>query len=321
MRPSLNLLSALVGAAVLAFAPRASSGVEVPERAQLRAVSAAEALGSRTLPILRRVPALGLDNAAGRALDVLRNTRLSGADVPVRKTLGDWVMFKARDWVLEVREKGDRLRCWGPGFVRRPVPAGEQVAYQTVIDWGRRVLEDELSPLVPLGPGEELVPVDVTQIGQASFARNGPLGREIVENHAHFGRLVNGVAVIGYGSRAVVMLDNDGNLLGFDLDWSAYEPTNTSQATVSLTDINARLTSLGNTSLLPPDRRLRYVECGYYDAGSMFANSWIQPACWFDFDLLREGRPYALWKVVVPAGASFVSEASWPESVALGGGT
>jgi len=65
------------------------------------------------------------------------------------------------------------------------------------------------------------------------------------------------------------------------------------------------------------DRRKH--QCGYCDAGSMMANAWIQPACWFDFELLRQGRSYALWKVVVPAGSTFLSEPSWPESVVLGG--
>jgi hypothetical protein len=319
MKPSVYMLAGLVTAATFTLAPRANSGAVAPERAQLRAVSAQEALGSRTLPILRRLPAPGSDAAAARALDVLNNTRFATGAAPVRTTLGEAVMLEAADWLLEVRDNGGRVRCMGRGFTRRPVPPESQASYQDVITRGRRMLENELSPLVPLGPGEELVPVGVTYPGQIMMPRNGPQRLETVENHAHFGRLVNGIPVVGNGSKAVVMLDNDGNLLGFDVDWSVYEVTNQSQGTVSLTDINARLSSLGNTSLLPPDRRLEYVECGYYDAGSSLGNTWIQPACWFDFLLLRQGRSYARWKVVVPAGSTFFSEPSWPESVVLGG--
>ena len=243
MKPPAHMLAALVGAAAFSLAPLAQSAVEAAERAQLHVISAREALGSRTLPILRRLPAPGSDAAAARALEVLRNTRFApGTTAPIRRTVGDAVMFVAPDWMLEVRENGDRLRCWGRGFTRRPVPAANQPGYQDVIDRGRRMLENELSPLVPLGPGEELVPVSVTYPGQATVPRNGPPDRRILENHAHFGRLVNGVAVVGYGSKAVVMLDNDGNLLGFDLDWSAYEVrTRAGRQPCRFADINARL--------------------------------------------------------------------------------
>jgi hypothetical protein len=314
------MLAGLVTAATFTLAPQANSGVVSPERAQLRAVSAQEGLGSRTLPILRRVPAPGSDIAAALALDVLSKTRFATGTPPVRQTFRDAVMFSTPDWLLEVRDNGGRVRCFGRGFTRRPVPPESQPSYQDVIDRGRRMLENELSPLVPLGPGEEFVPVFVTYPGQGTFAPNGPQTTETIENQAHFGRLVNGIPVVGYGSKAIVMLDNDGNLLGFDVDWGVYEVTNRSQGTVSLTDMNARLSSLG-TSLLPADRRLEYVECGYYDAGSSSGNTWIQPACRYEFQLLRQGRSYARWKVMVPAGFTFISEPDWPESAVLAGGS
>jgi hypothetical protein len=152
MKPATHVLAALVAAATFTLAPRANSGVQAPERAQLRAVSAQEALGSRTLPILRRLPAPGSDIAAARALDVLRNTRFApGTTAPTRRTVGEAVMFEAADWLLEVRDNGGRLRCWGRGFTRRPVPPASQARYQDVIDLARRMLENELKSCPKMG--------------------------------------------------------------------------------------------------------------------------------------------------------------------------
>ena len=137
-----------------------------------------------------------------------------------------------------------------------------------------------------------------------------------------FARAVAGVAVVGGGSTVRAGFDNSGQLVDIRIDWSSLERTTTTQATVGADEVASRLAILEGAGLVPRERDLRHVECGYYDPGTTTGRALdvVQPACVYEFQAGSGSIPashgFVEW-AAVPAGVRFIADALWPESGAL----
>ena len=305
-------IAALLSAA--STAGTAASGEISPELQGLRTKSEKEALGERALVVLRRQPGPGNDAALDTALRALDASGFPGAlGVGVPTPHGGSLYVKTEGWALQVASEGCRVRFWSNKHGVRL--ADEGLPYEEAKKIALSALENELAPLLPLGSNEKLVPLDRSdgRVG-GSDRRDGVMTDQVVENVVRFSRSVDGVAVVGPGSRAIVTLDNDGSLIAFDIDWSGYLPTDAVQQTLPIAQIDGRLATLEAKEVLSPNRQKKYVACGYYDSGTVNdpAAELIQPACVYRFDLM----PGTL-DVAVPAGEDFTTDSGWTETQVL----
>lgn len=311
-------LGGLTAAVLLSLAGTASSLEVSPDLQALRAESAQDALGGRELPVLRRISGPGNEQGLERTIEVLRAVGFSDTLTPDPVRDGDSLFVRTSAWVLQVTGEGNRVRFGSSKDGLRRSPDG--LPYSEVFGIAEDALRNELSPLVPLRDNEALVPIGRYDVKVSTSAPDGTrVTKEILESVAHFGRSVEGVMVVGPGSRAMVTLDNDGRVTGFDLDWSEYEPTEILQPTLSIEDIDARLIVLEKAGVLTPYREQSYVACGYYDPGTAGApfTQLIQPGCAYRFVIMSDGEPSGTLDLGIPAGEMFVGDAGWPESVVL----
>ena len=309
-----------IGAAVLCGAGTASSNEVSPELQALRAESAKSALGGQALQVLRRVAGPGNQAALETTIDVLNKLGFPDAPTPSDATpKGDSLFVSTSAWALEVASDGNRIRL--DRNLQGVAPPSVRLSYDEVVRLAKDALENELSSLVPLGAGEALVPLSRSDVVYSAITADG-LNRTdtILESTARFGRSVDGVTVVGPGSRAMVSLDSDGGVTGFDIDWSKYTATKTAQQTVTIEETKARLQKLEEQGLLTAQRTLSYIACGYYDAGTVAGpvTEFIQPACVYHF---RIAPSDGALDVAVPAGETYDAEPGWPESVALASGS
>ena len=87
-------------------------------------------------------------------------------------------------------------------------------------------------------------------------------------NTVVFSRVINGVPVIGAGSKIAIIFANNGKPVGFDFDWARYEQTGEKQATLGITELNARAAKLSAVDLKSPYTKITRLECGYFDFGA-----------------------------------------------------
>jgi hypothetical protein len=202
---------------------------------------------------------------------------------------------------------------------------------------GRRFVASNLSSVIVLGAGEELVPVRTSyRVEGGQDLRSGATTSAVAANRIVFGRTINGVPVVGGGSTVVITFANDLSVESFQYDWPKYEATNsqalanTAQLLQRVQTVVAARTGAAITKATPAavgqamvnspieltaGTKLEKLSCGYYDSGSSVRNaSPVQPGCTYhavmqDANGMRQGLAGA-----VPAGQQFASDPQWPET-------
>lgn len=221
-------------------------------------------------------------------------------------------------------------------------PVSEKMSASELEQKGRAFINSNLSSVIGLGPGEELVPVRTAYLieGGQDIATS-KITRLVAADRIVFGRTVNGVPIVGGGSTVVVTFTGDGALESFRYDWPKYQAAK-EQAVVEAAEILQRVQKVvsarggvaGPTSaatvpsdegdaypvVLTPNASLHVLECGYYDPGvaARHAGAPVQPGCVYhavsqDSDGMRSGFAGA-----VPGGVNFQVDEGWAETKILG---
>ena len=201
---------------------------------------------------------------------------------------------------------------------------------------GRRFIESELKDVVVVGSGEALMPLFTEyQIAGGGPARDGapPIEEKVMAATVIFGRTVDGVSVVGPGSKVAVMFANDSQPVGFDYDWPAYQKTGRGQRVLPLPDIRKRANDVGVTKAGALGVQVERVECGYFDGGSRRrdAAAPVQAACVFqyvqrtivDVDENRKdpasGHLTAAFIEAIPAGDVVERDRGWLQAARVRG--
>ena len=195
--------------------------------------------------------------------------------------------------------------------------------------------------MITLGAGEQMAALSTDyRIEGLQNVSTGAVTRSVAANRVVFGRTLNGVPVVGNGSRVVVTFANDGSVESFHYDWPKYETaTATAQGLVSASSILARVQQVVGTRTgvtptftvqvpsltaaaagavdLNPGTKLQSLQCGYYDPGAAAGYAEVQPGCVYhvvyaDTTGIRQGYSGA-----VPGGLRFEVDAKWPETQVL----
>ena len=105
---------------------------------------------------------------------------------------------------------------------------GQRLSNELLEALGRSFISRELGRYVVLANGEELLALSsVHQVSrdQANAPGAPSEEEEVGGSIVSFIRTVEGVPVVGRGSKVAVVFANDGTAVGFDFDWPTYGRT------------------------------------------------------------------------------------------------
>lgn len=329
-----TIITALVVAAALPLA-----AADFAARKQLQQRSVNEGVG------VARLPLLGVKAGPGRALALsavrarLGNgiEQITFSGTPQEAHGARSIVQATGTWRLEVAADGRKARYRNFGYVDSPanrgVPVGQRPSQDALERKARSFATSTLRDLVRLGPGEELVPLytEYQVNGGGSTAPGSPRDPEVVVGaNVVYGRSIDGVHIIGAGSKLAVMFGADGTLVGFDYDWPEYTRLPRVQRVVSAETVRRRSRELGAED---DQTRADRIECGYFDPGSGRRDpaAPLQAACAV-FTVRRpivdpavHARDRASGHLLIarvsfiPAGETVESDARWPEAQRLSG--
>lgn len=328
---------ALLGVTVAdgqAFAADYPARIEIGQRSARLGMAAAE------VQLLQRKPGSGMNVVADALL-----ARFAESTDPVstrgalktERDLEQMTVFGS-GWNLTVYGDGTRIKYRNHAYLDaasvKGVPVAQRMSQDVMEKLGRQFVAAKLGPYAALGKNETLIPYFTEfqiQGGGSTLAGVKPPADEVVAGTVVFTRTVGGMPVLGPGSKIAVMFATDGQPVGFDIDWSAYEPAGKTQKAVALAEIQGRAEKLSPIGLGGPDTKTTRFECGYFDLGARKrdAKAPIQAACLVhankqqivDKDAYardpRSGHTVAAHMAVIPAGATIEHDASWPQALAL----
>lgn len=314
-----------------------SFAADYPQRQAAAARAQKTALSGATVPLLRRAPGFGRDVVADMLLkrfsDPLDSIQMSG--LPVIERRKDRTDFTGKGWSLHVDEDGTSVRYRNYGYLdnplnNKPLPLAQRLGQDVLEKLGMEFIKSRLGEFIPLAANEQLVPLySQFQIngGNSTIVDSKPLSEEVIANTVVLSRMVNGVPVLGAGSKIAVIFANSGKPVGFDFDWARYEATGEKQPTVSITEVNARMAKLVPVDLKSAQTTITRFECGYFDFGVRRRDAFapVQTACAIHVnnkqivdraEFLKDpnsGFTVAAFMQAIPLGSKPLLDNKWPE--------
>lgn len=275
---------------------------------------------------LVRGPGAGRENTAWALMSVL-----DGDASPVSTTsaskiehMKDYVFVSGDGWYFQVFGDGTKVRFRNDKHLSSPNnPIRLFENRLTLVDLeqlGFQFITSTLMSFLPMGETEALFPLQTLYEKLGGQSADGKMEAERVgANAVVFSRVLDGVPVVGPGSKVMVMFDNEGRPTGFDLDWAPLIRLEGSQATIDfelVLERHALLSSIGSGESITDVTRF---ECGYYDGGARRSKAGdpIQPACASRYlvdSASPDGQARSGHIDVVPIGSSVISVPWWPES-------
>lgn len=333
MKPRTHMFT-IAGCIALALASQGQAA-DFAERNELAARSARSGLGREQVALLKALPGQGRQKTADilKARFRMSHEAISFAGVARTEDGPKGLSALGPGWLLNVDGDGTRVRyrnlAYLQGAQARPVPLAQRPGLESLEAIGRRFVVAGLRDMVRLGPNEELVPL-FTQYqvsgGASTQAGARPDPERVEASVVVFSRTIDGVHVIGPGSKVAVLVANDGKVAGFDYDWPVYELAGRPQKVVPIQEVRNRANTLTPLRLDRADTTLKRTECGYYDAGAQRRDpaAMLQAACQFNTIERRivdeaahsadagSGHLLLAHSEVVPAGATVLPDRKWP---------
>ncbi len=226
------------------------------------------------------------------------------------------------------------------------VDAAQAMSQQALETAGRAYIARSLASVITLGPGEALVAeATYSRVDGGSDAAGHVDAPKTTANRIVFTRELDGVPVVGNGSKVILTFLNDGSLESFRYDWPRYVATGRTQAplaastllqrvqrvvgarvgAVSAQSIDLASAASGSPLDLGAGIALQRFECGYYDAGllSRDASAPVQAGCAYHalHTIGGELPTTAGYSGAVPAAQKPMPDARWPEVALLGNAT
>lgn len=321
------LVTALVSASFTNVVNAADSSFRVSLDAKSRRVG----VGHPSLPILVRLAGPGREMATAKLLNRLGASSSLSVRIEAGATTevsDDRSRTTAGDWSLTVFADGTKAKFQNYAYLTRHPELIRKVErrmpQEEAEKRGAAFIASELSEFVVVGSNEALVPLKtIYEIRQAqSVNSKTPDPAEAVSTTAVFSRTVNGVAIVGTGSKVAVTMANDGKVVAFDYDWAPLAYGGEQQEVLGLSSINRRAAGLSGKNMSPGSVAMKHFECGYADLGARKAGSGsvLQPACVLQYldekavagGIITSGHGY-----LIPTGVNVRADKGWPEAQAL----
>lgn len=332
----LNFVTGAVLAASVMVLGSTARAQDLPQTKTHQQLSITQGFNQAGLAVLRRTGAVDPNTVSAALIAKMRPTSTYQSS-----TVGTKLRVTGDQWSLEVAGDGSAaeyldLAVQGQAHsLGQPLTA--EMSAAELEQRGRAFIASQLASQIVLGADEELMALrtDYRTEGGQDLA-TGTMTQAVVANRIVFGRTVNGVPIVGNGSKVILTFTNDGSLESFRYDWPRYQVAGT-QTVVDAGEILSRVQQVvgarngvapARSGVLAPSKehaaspveltsntQLQTLDCGYYDAGSKTRQMQsVQPGCAYlavsqDPDGTRSGYAGA-----VPGGAQFTMDAAWPET-------
>ena len=321
--------------------PGAAPAKDYPQRVTADAASRVAGLGRTTLPLLERVAGPGADTVASTVLAKFEQSTnaINTRGTFEREVAANHVTLRTEDWSLQVAADGTRVNYRNiaqlDGALSTARPVAERLDQDSLEALGRRFIGDSLREFIALAPSDEILPLysefQIVGGGAVRETQSLPEAEQVVANTVVFTRAIDGVPVVGGGSKIAVTFLNDGTAVAFDFDWPQYRKTERQQEVLPLDEIRGRSSGVLAVDLDARDVTVTRFECGLFDPGvrKRDAAALVQSACFvqadrrdiIDPDLNRRdpesGHIITAIAQAIPAGALIERDDRWPEAAAL----
>ncbi len=319
--------------------PGAAPAKDYPQRAADDDASRRAGLGRTSVPLLERAAGPGADTVVSTVLAKFeRSTRgIHTQGTFERAAAADLITLHTEGWTLQVAADGTRVSYRNiaelDGATARPVE--ERLDQDTLEALGRRFIGDSLREFVTLSSNDEILPLysefQIAGGGAVSETQSLPEAEQVVANTVVFTRAIDGVPVVGGGSKIAVTFLNDGTAVAFDFDWPQYRKTDRQQEVLPIGEIRERGSRVLTLGLDAPGVNVTRFECGLFDPGvrKRDAAAPVQSACFVQADRRdivdpelhrldpESGHIVTAIAQAIPAGALIERDDRWPEAAAL----
>jgi hypothetical protein len=331
---------AMLVASAMMIAGKSVSAEELPQTKAHEQFSVTKGFAKPALPALHRSGAVDQNKVTGALIE-----KLGLESIPQSTKHGETLHLGGKQWSLDVTADGNGVEYQDAAAGARAHALGKPVTQKMSADEleqkGRDFIASKLSSQIVLGANEELVAVRADyRFEGGQDAKTGEVSQAVVANRIVFGRTLNGVPVVGNGSKVVLTFVNDGSLESFRYDWPQYQAA-ASQNLVDAGEILSRVqkvigarngvaTPTSGVAVpssegqaypvaLTPNTKLQALECGYYDAGSFtrHAAQSVQPGCAYHAVSQDSNGMRAGYAGAVPAGDQFDQDEAWLETQIL----
>ena len=187
---------------------------------------------------------------------------------------------------------------------------------------GREFIKGPLSPLVQLQTNENLTFLGARYLRQGGANVQDAKAKEfLVANIAIFSREVNGLPIVGSGSKIAVWFTPEEKVIGIDVDWPQYKANEKMEKLLPKDELRHRIEAASVPLSGTQNVKVRRLECGYVDLGATRRNAAtpIQPGCAIAFQGFAEngvGSTYGRFEFV-PAAEVVYSDEHWPLATQL----
>lgn len=321
--------------------PDTARAKDYPQRITADATSRRAGLGRTAVPLFERAAGPGAETVTSTVLSKFERSTgaINTRGTFERESATDHITLHTEDWTLQVATDGTRVSYRNvaqlDGAMATARPVEERLSQETLEALGRRFIGDSLREFITLGSSDEILPLysEFQIIGGGGVRENQayPEPAEVVANTVVFTRTIDGVPVVGGGSKIAITFLNDGTAVAFDFDWPQYRKTGREQEVLPIEEIRARGSRVLILGLDDSTVNVTRFECGLLDTGvrKRDAAALVQSACFVQADrrdiIDREAyrRDPASGHIItaiaqaIPAGLLIERDDRWPEAAAL----
>jgi hypothetical protein len=303
-------------------------------------------VGVPSLPVLKRRAVGTRDAKLALLIASVVNKGYSAATLEKRE---DRIRAAGAEWHLDIFGDGTAAEFFDDTVASRARASGvdpyRAMSASDLEAAGRNYVARHLTKVIVLRPGERLVPEVRSARIEAGVATDGTsAATAVVANRIVFTPEINGIPVVGAGSKVTITFLNDGSVESFRYDWPSYVKTGRMQRLVPARETLRRLQRVvgvrtnysatdairapSNVALvtqlvgLRGNMQLERFDCGYYDPGFMSrdAKAPVQAGCYYhviDSEGSGEFVTKAAYSGAVPAAKRPETDARWPEVAVL----
>jgi hypothetical protein len=263
---------------LLCSASALTLSADFSERIASEQRSAEEGLGRDSLRLLKREAGPGAEKMVAVLLERFRGLPggVQTSDRFKREVTEKHTSLVSDDgWFLQVDGDGTRVRYRNYGDPaladKQGLPLEERFSQKELESMGRDFVAGYLQDLVRLGRNETLMPYftefEITGGGPADKSE-WMLPERVQTSTVVFSRTLDGLPVVGPGSKIAVIFANDGEPVGFDYDWASYRETGEVQAVLPVDEIRRRGAKFSPFETGDRDVQELHFDCGYVDFGA-----------------------------------------------------
>ncbi len=325
----------LIAAALVPFAVSAKN---YEARESLDRKSREKGISTSSLSLLERIPGAGNQDVAEKILK-----RFKGKNDPKKTaTFGisddaEYLVLKEPDQ-YEIREKNGnwKIKVWVDGtrfhisdydYIDtnkiEKIPVEKRFSNEKLEKIGRKYIKDHLADFVETEFGEEIVPLWTEFELMGAESEDGQKVTDMVNaSKVYFGRKIDGIDIVGGGSKISLTVANDGAVIDVMVDWPKYQRSSEIQEIVGIGEIMERLSVYGKKDKSVNKVKLNRFECGYYDPGAKYTDvyGFVQSGCVAIVtgdDAENAGNPGFRVISAIPSGKTVEWDDNWPEAKAI----